>query len=175
MDDVTKDRFVRIPNALIERLLKTRLTSVQWRILVWTLRNTSGWNRETTPFSWYRIAQELSLDRSGVVRAGNRLVQSAVLAIRQRRLCVQTDPRLWLCLKLRDGDSQLRTGGTGDRNPRNRGRQSSVFRRAKDRSKDVYRKERNLTKKEKNHDSRGWHSAGAARPVPGKYDRISQN
>jgi len=63
---MTEDGFLRISNTLLEALLKLDLTGTQWGVLMWTLRNTIGWNRDTTHFSWYRIAKDLSMDRGGI-------------------------------------------------------------------------------------------------------------
>src|SRR5438128_10582942 len=73
------DRFVRIPNDLLRTLLRTRLSGIQWSILCWIIGRTFGLNRNTTPFSWYRIAIELALDRGGVVRAGRDLLHGGIL------------------------------------------------------------------------------------------------
>lgn len=170
-------RFVRIPNLLIERLLKTRLTSVQWRILLWTIRHTHGWNRRTTPFSWYRIAKDLSLDRGGVVRAGKRLLLSGVLAVEDGRLGVKTAidqrPVPQNYAQSDDSDPPM-TAVIADARQRKRGRPSSVFRRAKDRCKDIKDIRIPFATLQRPTAQTLYHSAGAAKPVPGKYDSIAE-
>ena len=79
METTHPDRFVRLPTELLGALLHARLSGTQWRILLWVIRHTYGWNRSTTAFSWYQIAKELSLDRGGVFRAGKRLLEGAML------------------------------------------------------------------------------------------------
>ena len=197
-----EDGFVRISNTLLEALLKLDLTGTQWSILLWTLRNTIGWNRDMTRFSWYRIAKELSMDRGGVSRAGKRLLEVKVLLIQTGQLGIQADHRVWDRRIFRcacDDSRQLWMTGVSDdqrhRKPmtgniasddwrhRNRCQESSLFRRAKDSSKDrlktykdSYRQSRGLVKRKgatRNIPRR--HLGGAATPIPGKYDGLSEN
>ena len=72
-------RFVRVPTDLLEMLLHERFTGGQLRVILWVIRNTCGWNRTHTPFTWYRIASELHMNRSAVYRAGRSLVDARVL------------------------------------------------------------------------------------------------
>jgi phage replication O-like protein O len=201
MGSMTADGFLRISNRLFEALLRLDLTATQWSILLWTLRNTTGWNRDTTYFSWYRIAKELSLDRGGVARAGRRLLGASVLFVREGQLGIKEDHngwdrrifrcpyddtgQLWM-LGVRDDQRQRKpmTGdiASDDGSHRNRCQESSLFRRAKDSSK--YR----LKTYKDRQSSKSDHAlhratanierrllAGAARPIPGKYDGLSKN
>jgi phage replication O-like protein O len=199
----TEDGFLRMSNTLLEALLKLHLTGTQWGILFWTVRNTIGWNRDTTCFSWYRIARELSMDRGGVARAGNRLLNAKVLFVRDGRLGIEQDHRGWeerlfrspcgdrhqLWMPGLSDDQRHRKPMTGniasdDGRHRNRCLESSLFRRAKDSSKDRLKtyKDRHAPKSDDarhrvdataNTERR--HLAGAAKPIPGKYDGLSQN
>lgn len=141
------DRFVRIPTELLEALLHARLNGTQCRILLWVIRHTYGWHRRTVVFSWYQIAKALSLDRGGVVRAGNALLQAGILQARDGWLGIQTDRGQWDrgILPPSDDVSQLWISGieamtkiiaTDDARHRKRCQESSLFRRAKDSSKD---------------------------------------
>src|ERR1700685_3720438 len=66
--------FVRLSNDLLEALLRARLNGTQWRILRGVIRQTYGWNRRSTPFTWYKLAKQLCLDRAAVYRAGQALL-----------------------------------------------------------------------------------------------------
>ena len=148
------DRFVRLPTDLLEVLLRAHLSGAQLRIVLWVLRYTFGWNRQSTPFSWYRIAKELQMPRSAVYRAGKRLAQSKVLVVQERQLTIQTDYTAW-------NDAVLDAGAIADRQrttelnvareqrhslpastagvaveQRIRCQGATLFRRAKDRCKD---------------------------------------
>lgn len=174
--------FIRVPTPLFETLLRLSLSGTQWRILLWTIRKTLGWNRATTRFSWYRIAKELSMDRSGVVRAGNHLVNEQVLIIENGRLGIRLEVFGWdeWCLGKSEDLGPRVTTIRDDGWHRNRGRQASLSRRAKDSSKDFeslnkhinnvvdVRSEDNLQRISAT--ARNQHPAGAALPIPTKYD-----
>jgi phage replication O-like protein O len=194
-----EDRFVRLPNALLEALLAIRLSGVQWRILLWVIRQTLGWNRNWTPFTWYRIAKDLAMDRGGVVRAGHSLLRFGILCSDHGQIGIQEDLSLWLhALVSRpphkamtdvsaDGCQRKAMTGviaTDDDCQRNRCQPSSLFRRAKDRCKDrlkTYKDRRSLRIDDARHRPTAADNverrplAGPARPIPGKYDSLSEN
>src|SRR5438067_5999368 len=89
------DKFVRLSTELLEALLPCRLTGVELRILLWVIRNTAGWNRTLTPFSWYRIAKKIGADRAGVWRAAQRLLQSHVLFLEDGQLGIHKEHHQW--------------------------------------------------------------------------------
>src|SRR5262249_29206743 len=141
----TPDRFVRVPNAVLEGLMRSPFTGIEIRVVLWTLRHTTGWNRDATSFTWYRIAAELRADRAGVLRAGKRLMEDAVLSVEDGQLTInpQFGRRNSIGSALTSDDARHRrvTAVTGDASHRKRGHQTSLFRRAKDRCKDMYTKE----------------------------------
>ena len=150
--------FVPIPNAVVEALLDSRLTGGQLRILLWMLRKTLGWNKVWVAATWYRIAKELSIERSRVRRDAQLLLAKGLMIQEGKELRVEVNPAQWT---------------TGRRHhaieapaPRDRGARAPVFRRAKDRTKDNRYRLTNT-----GHPS-PYHPAGAARPVPGKYDDL---
>ena len=85
------DRFVRVPTQLLEALLRARLSGGQWRVLLWVMRNTYGWNRQFTPFTWYRIARDLSLSRPAAYRGGQDLLKARILVVRENQLAVEVN------------------------------------------------------------------------------------
>jgi phage replication O-like protein O len=143
------ERFVRVPTRVLEALLRQPLNGTQCRIILWVWRHTYGWNREAARFSWYRIARQLSMDRPGVARAGRSLIDAKLLQVDADRICFG------------DAHNSISwvTTLTRDKQHPNGRRASPNLRRAKDSSRETVR---NL------------HPAGAARPIPGKYDRLSQ-
>jgi phage replication O-like protein O len=194
------DRFVRVPTELLDALLKTGLSGAQWRIILWVVRNTYGWNRKSTPFTWYRVAQELDASRPGLYRAGQGLLAAGVLLAQEGQITVQPDSRCWnhdLLSPTSVAWRQLRIPGMdvaarqrlplpGDNanvagGQRKRCLEATLFRRTKD-SKD--RLKTYIKTGRTDHHRQQPHSpvrreqgalAGAAQPVPGKYDRLSQN
>jgi len=163
--------FVRIPSGLYDYLLAKRFTASEIRILLWVVRKTFGWNRDTTLFTWYQIAKDLDLDRAGVLRAGKALVAQGVLSTNQGRIGLKgaQSPDATPDFDAGDGSHPV-PSGSGDDDQRNRRQESPVFRRAIDSSKDKHHiwspssLPRNPTP---------LHPAGAAQPVAGKYDDIS--
>src|SRR5215468_9139848 len=76
-----RNGFVRIPSSLFDQLLTMRWSATEMRVVLWVIRKTFGWNRHVTEFTWYKIAADLHLDRSGVLRAGKRLLAGEVLRV----------------------------------------------------------------------------------------------
>jgi phage replication O-like protein O len=195
------DRFVRLSTELLETLLASRLTGVQMRIILWVIRNTAGWNRALTPFSWYRIAKKIGGNRAVVWRAGRTLLEAHVLLLEDGHLGIQMENHQWRVPRLTrasDAARQPLPGGDVAREQRQalpacnaavaagqrmRCPQATLFRRAKDRCKDklkTYKK----TGAASDVTGQGFqngalnkhpHPAGAARPIPGKYGCISQD
>jgi phage replication O-like protein O len=176
------DRFVRVPTELVEALLKERLSGTQFLIVLWVIRQTLGWNRRTTPFSWYRIAVELAMDRGGVVRAGQRLLRSGLLYLendeigvssgdRTRRALSMTQPKAEPMTRVSDDSSQRKPSTTvianDDWRHLTRCQESSLFRRAKDNTKDK------LKTKDRRMEPQGRKSLGS--PAFEKYENLSRS
>jgi hypothetical protein len=183
--------------------MRTRLSGVQWRIVLWVVRYTFGWNRRSTPFTWYRIAQEVQVNRSAVYRSGRALLRANLLVTEADQLALEMNSLLWdsaLSSPQGSPDGQLWIPGVNvaarhrptvqNGNAAGAGRQrrdclsATVPRRVKDRSKDSLK---TYIETHAAQDSVAQHlrralpqekhllAAGAARPVPRKYDRLSKN
>jgi phage replication O-like protein O len=196
MPDMMSQRFVRVPTDLLEAALRLHLNGTQWRIFFWVVRQTLGWNRPTTLFSWYRIARELSADRGGVVRCGRGLLHSGILYLDGKQIGIRLDSTCWATLGGRSTSRPTMTVGndaacppkavadviaSGDARLLERGQESSLFRRTKDSGKD---RSKTFKEKEMGNDLRQrfqhgafseHHPACEARTIPGKYDRVSQD
>jgi hypothetical protein len=186
----------------LEALLSSRLTGIQLRIVLWVIRNTDGWNRTLTPFSWYRIARRIAGNRAVVWRAGRTLLQAHVLFLDDHQLGIQKESHQWRLPRLAPSTDAARQPwmaesdvATEQRQPlpgsnatvaagqRIRCPEATLFRRAKDRCKDklkTYIKTGapgGLIQQRLRHGafSKHRHPAGAARPIPGKYDGISED
>jgi phage replication O-like protein O len=185
------DRFVRVPTDVLEAVLKEHLSGGQYRVLFWVIRQTYGWNRPYAPFSWYRMAQELGITRPALYRAGQALVASGILVLHEGQVGVRVRtgegrqlliPGLDVAKKQRSALPDGNASVAGEQ--LKRCQQATVFRRAKDSSKDRLKtyKDRHLRKSDAAHHRSGTtdnterrHLAGAARPIPEKYDGLSQN
>ncbi len=184
--------FLRISNTLVEALLRAHLTGAQFRIIWWVIRQTYGWNRYTTVFTWYRIAKETALDRATAYRAGKSLLRNAVLLLDAGRLGLNANVSSWdNCVFSFAGGQQLvvpefRVAGGQQRamsedntavvtRQRNRCLEPSLLRQRKDSSKDRI-KTFKTSNAETHLRARRVVSAafpGAAGAVPGKYDSLS--
>jgi phage replication O-like protein O len=198
MHSKAEEGFLRISNTLFEALLRARLSGAQWRVLLWVIRYTHGWNRRWTSFTWYRVAKDLGLDRAATYRAGQALVRAGMLVLQEDRLGLQVDSKAWASYVpsvgapdarqlfwpeidvVREQRHPLSGDNTTVVTPQRFGcQEATVFRRAKDSSKDIKTyKNRHATAH--NHVARVKTTvlrplAGAAKPVPGKYDGLSQN
>ena len=141
--------FTPIPNAILDALVRSRLSRGHWQIVIWVIRNTLGWNRKTVAFSWYQIAKEVGMDRSTVLRGGRRLHGSHLLIIRDATIAIQSEVSVWrMAVHAHTGAATHKRRCTG----------APFFRRAKDNKKERYK------------DKERRYSAGAAHPVRGKYD-----
>jgi phage replication O-like protein O len=164
-------RFVRFPTRVLEALLRTGLAGVQWCVLLWVIRGTWGWNRQWVRFTWYRIAKDLELNRGTVYRSGARLVERRLLVLREQRVAVETDIAKWATKAYNSSKGDNVASAHRCQCP-----QATVSRRTKDSSKD---KRLNIYSLRRNRDllrpSAYDHAAGAASPIPGKYDGISKD
>ncbi len=155
------DRFVRVPTTLLEAILGVPLSGTQWRILLWVIRQTYGWNRSRTPFTWYKMAQHLGISRPAVYRAGLKLIEAGWLVVDNAHVAVAGEQRFAVPAdNARDTEKQRKSC-----------QQTTLFRPTKD-SKDGSKTYKDtpwsLVRKESK-------EAGAAAPIPGKYDRLSEN
>jgi Bacteriophage replication protein O len=69
--------------------------SLSARIILWVLRNTYGWSRKTTVYTWSKIAREIEARREHVSRAGLSLLQKKRLYIDNKKIGLQKDHDKW--------------------------------------------------------------------------------
>jgi len=200
MPPAESERFIRVPTLFLEALMRARLSGGQYRVLLWAIRQTYGWNRQRTSFTWYGIARQIGMHRPAAYRAGQTLLKVGILITQDRQLALQPDCGFWgggllTCTSV--ADRQLWMPGidvAAKQRPPLPGRDASVagkqqkrsllatlFRRAKDikDSLKTYIKtggHDDRRHREGNTDITGRrHLAGATKPIPGKYERLSQN
>lgn len=194
------DRFVRFPTPLFESLLRARFSGGQWRVLLWVVRHTHGWNRRFTSFTWYQMAKDIALDRAATYRAGKALLRAGLLVVAGHQLALQEDSENWSSSVLSCSRLDARQllipgmdvvkaqhepvfGGSAKLQTEQRVRspETTVLGRGKDGGKEGLK-----TSKDSPVQARWslehWRSrannhvsAGAAMPIPKKYDRVSQD
>jgi phage replication O-like protein O len=183
------DRFIRLPTEVLEEILSKRLSGSQWRIIFWVIRHTYGWNRPSAPFTWYRIAKDVGMSRPALYRSGQNLLTRGVLVVREGQLAIEIEsvanrqlPIPGLDVAREQRFSLPESNAPVAAKQPERCRQATVFRRAKDSSKDTLKtyKDMHSHKAAAPHggdrdNTERRHLAGAAKPLPGKYDSLSQN
>jgi phage replication O-like protein O len=197
------DPFVRVPTELLTALFMAPLSGTQLRVVLWVIRQTYGWNRPSVRFTWYRIALELNGSRPATYRAGQALLGAGILSLQGNQVAVQRDPRRWrgdLWGRAGFDGVQWRIGGARVARKQQTalpdgiggvaGEQpecfpdATLFRPWKESSK----KKTNINNgghpppggrsqpgREPQGEERKYCVAGAARPIPGKYDGLSQD
>ena len=152
METAHPDRFVRLPTELLEALWQIRLSGVQWRILLWVIRQTYGWDRQTASFSWYRIARQIRSSRSQAHSEGRRLLGAGILGVNDVQIGIQSDVSRWhrsgsgnrMAAEPNVRDSERFSFGNQDRTVRSPGpfrpENRTFFHRAKERCKEKERK-----------------------------------
>lgn len=160
--------------------MKERISSSEVRILLWVIRHTLGWNRATVAFSWYRIARDLRLDRAGVLRAGKRLLASGWLSSDGGSIGLRDAAILVASWATAPHAASMQTTDTSnvDHAQRSRCVPSPYDRRDKDIMKKTIKEKQDRSAPQERTPNpatqpRFIHHAGAATPVPGKYDSIS--
>jgi len=73
-------RLVTVDAQIIERL-EVHANGASWRVLLWVVSETARRKKRTVPYSWYRIAEEICLDRGDTHRAGMQLAKSGLITI----------------------------------------------------------------------------------------------
>jgi phage replication O-like protein O len=191
------DSFVRIPTSLLVALMRSRLSGCQWRVLLWVIRNTYGWNRPWATFTWYRLAKTLDMNRSCALRAGKTLLAAKILGVQSGQVGIQVDSGLWdkrilvpqidasrqLLMPGIDGASKQRkpmppSNECGPAKQPRRCQGATLFRRAKDSSKDrlkTYKDRREYKTDDARQRQKGalGEPPASAAPIPGKYERLS--
>lgn len=183
------DRFIRLPTKVFEEILSKRLSGAQWRIIFWVIRHTYGWNRPSAPFTWYRIAKDVGMSRPALYRSGQNLLARGILVVREGQLAIEIESvaNRQLPIPGLDVASEPRFPSPESNAPvaakqPERCRQATVFRRAKDSSKDRLKTYKDMRshrtavphRGDRDHTERR-HLAGEAKPVPRKYDSVSEN
>lgn len=80
-----KEEYTRVPHDLLEALYggDVRLTATQYRVLLYIIRKTYGWNKYSDFISVSAMARAIGKDRSNVRRAIRDLIQMGVLEVDQ--------------------------------------------------------------------------------------------
>ena len=87
--------YAPIANELLDALLGFGFNRTQVHVILWVVRKTFGWSRKWAEFTWYAVAKDLHMSRSGVTTEGTKLIEAKVLHIRNGTIGIQKDYEKW--------------------------------------------------------------------------------
>ena len=85
----------RLANEILEAMMTDEEYNISARIIYWIFRNTYGWNRKSTNFSWAKIAREIGARREHVSRAGLRLIEKKRIFVDGEKIGFQKNHEKW--------------------------------------------------------------------------------
>ncbi len=91
----TSNGYAPIANELLDALLRFGFNRTQVHVILWVVRKTFGWSRKWAEFTWYGVAKDLEMSRSGVTTEGTKLIEAKVLHIRNGLIGIQKDYEKW--------------------------------------------------------------------------------
>lgn len=71
--------YTKVPNTMMRALYRCRFNGSQFRVIIFIIRMTNGWNKGSRIISYKFIAKELDLDRRSVRRTIKTLIQNNVI------------------------------------------------------------------------------------------------
>jgi phage replication O-like protein O len=78
------DTYTPLFNELLKPLMRLSINGTQFRIILWTARNSYGWSKSrATQFSWSSIAKDIKTSRTAVSREGRELLKQNILIINE--------------------------------------------------------------------------------------------
>lgn len=90
--------FVKIPNCMLERLMKTKLSSADSRVLFCIIRQTIGWGKDDDWIALSQFVQKTGIKKPHVCRALGRLLQRNIILKTGKKYRVNFDIQQWLSL-----------------------------------------------------------------------------
>lgn len=94
------DNFTKIPNGILEALIRHRFTGAQYTVLLYVLRKTRGWGKTSDKISVRMIARESGYSRREIISSVRNLEEKNVLKIKRDRDSMMgemsvNDPKKW--------------------------------------------------------------------------------
>lgn len=85
----------RIANELLEKLCQTSMSANQWRIILYVLRFTYGWQRTKHDFTYQTIADFIGIGKSSVFCAIKALEKRNIVIMQKNNIGPQKDYEKW--------------------------------------------------------------------------------
>lgn len=94
------DNFTKVPNAILEALIRHRFTGAQYTILLYVIRKTRGWGKTSDKISVRMIARDSGYSRREIINSVRNLEEKNVLKIKRDRDSMMgemsvNDPKKW--------------------------------------------------------------------------------
>lgn len=94
------DNFTKVPNAILEALIRHRFTGAQYTILLYVIRKTRGWGKTSDKISVRMIARDSGYSRREIINSVRNLEEKNVLKIKRDRDSIMgemsvNDPKKW--------------------------------------------------------------------------------
>lgn len=96
----TRNGYSRIANELIEAFAQVNLRPYEWRVLMYVVRKTYGWNKKSDVLSVSQIAEGTKLQKPHACRAKNSLVKKNILRIEAGKTGLNKDYESWAVTNL---------------------------------------------------------------------------
>ena len=77
----TDKGYTKIPNKIIEAAIRCDLTSLEWVALMYVIRKTYGWRKESDTISVRKIAKDTGHDARALQRAVAKLVNKGIVTV----------------------------------------------------------------------------------------------
>ena len=79
----TDKSYTKIPNEIIEAAIRSNLSTLEWTALMYVIRKTYGWGKESDTISVRKMAKDTGHDFRAMQRAVSKLEESKVLLIQK--------------------------------------------------------------------------------------------
>ena len=73
------DNFTKVPNAILEALIRHRFTGAQYTVLLYVIRKTRGWGKTSDKISVSMIARESGYSRREIINSVRDLEKKKVI------------------------------------------------------------------------------------------------
>ena len=91
-----EDCFTKIPNKILEALSQTKLTSYEYRVLLFIIRKTYGWNKETDWIALSQFYESTGILKPNISRTLKKLERRNIIIRGDRKhIGLQKDYRRW--------------------------------------------------------------------------------
>lgn len=81
-DIIVKNKFSQIPNIVFDKILLLKLSGIEFKVLIYIIRQTLGFKKTTFNSSPQKIGKRVGTDRRTVKRALDKLKELTVIEVK---------------------------------------------------------------------------------------------